>query len=272
MTFRGVMRRLHALLSMPVAQRPAVLKYRCNICARLVQTKVIELGREMVSCCYCGSTVRSRALIHLLSLHLYGRSCAICEFPCQPGVRVLDMSGWDEYGRRLKQRIDYLNTYYHKEPRLDITAIDESWHGQFDVVISSEVLEHVVPPVSVAFANLWQLLKPGGMLILTVPYRKEGVTIEHFPALHAFELTQESGQWCLINTTREGCQERFNNLIFHGGAGSTLEIRVFSRSGLLHELTQADFVDIRFHDETAFDDGILWQDNWSLPVTARRPA
>lgn len=225
-----------------------------------------------MSCCICGSTVRNRALIHLLSMHLYGRSLAICEFPSRPGVRVLDMSGWEGYARRLKQRINYLNTFFHKEPRLDITISDSLWHGQFDVVISSEVLEHVVPPVSVAFANLWQLLKPGGLLILTAPYRKEGATVEHFPALHAFELTQAAGHWCLFNTTREGCQERYENLVFHGGPGSTLEMRVFSESGLLHDLTEAGFIDIRLHGEAALDDGILWHDDWSLPVTAVRPA
>ena len=40
----------------------------------------------------------------------------------------------------------------------------------------------------------------------------------------------------MINTTREGRIEEFEDLIFHGGEGETLEKRVFSLPDLLDEL------------------------------------
>ena len=48
--------------------------------------------------------------------------------------------------------------FLHKEPRLDITSVDASLHGQFDFIISTEVFEHVAAPVSRAFENARDML------------------------------------------------------------------------------------------------------------------
>jgi SAM-dependent methyltransferase len=53
----------------------------------------------------------------------------------------------------------------------------------------ADVLEHVAPPYEQALANLCQLLKPGGVLILTVPMKSEGSTDEHFPELYQYDLS-----------------------------------------------------------------------------------
>lgn len=45
-----------------------------------------------------------------------------------------------------------------------------------------------------------------------------------------------------------GKHEDFRDLVFHGGPGSTLEMRVFSRESVIDNLGKASFVDIRFHD------------------------
>src|SRR5688500_5115638 len=42
-------------------------------------------------------------------------------------------------------------------------------HGEFDLVWCSEVLEHI-PDVSFALGEIRRVLKPGGRLLLTVPY------------------------------------------------------------------------------------------------------
>jgi 2-polyprenyl-3-methyl-5-hydroxy-6-metoxy-1,4-benzoquinol methylase len=70
------------------------------------------------------------------------------------------------------RKLDYANTYYHTEPRLDVLAPPAHDRERFHFIISSDVLEHVAPPVEAAFANLRAMLLPGGTLVLT------GTTLE----------------------------------------------------------------------------------------------
>jgi hypothetical protein len=50
-----------------------------------------------------------------------------------------------------------------------------------------------------------------------------------------------------------------------------LEMRVFSESGVLRELEHAGFTDIHIHREPYSQFGIAWPQEWSLPISARRP-
>jgi len=74
-----------------------------------------------------------------------------------------------------------------------------------------------------------------------------------------------------MNVTKEGVEERFENLTFHGGTGFTLEMRLFSRAGLFKGLSAAGFTDIKVHSESVSEYGIEWPESWSLPLTARAP-
>lgn len=246
------------------------LRFRCNICGSASRAAKDRLGREQPSC-RCGSTVRLRALVHVLSVRLFGNSLALQHFPLRPEIIGIDMSGADAYAGKLALKLGYTNTYIHKPPYLDITNPEADWLGRCDFVISSDVFEHVAPPVSRAFVNAMRILKPGGVFVLTVPYVKEGKTLEHFPELHDYRLERRGGQHILVNTTIGGARQEFSNLVFHGGPGDTLEMRVFSEAGVLEELRRAGFEDIRIHSETNEAFGIAWEESWSLPISARRP-
>ena len=92
-------------------------------------------------------------------------------------------------------------------------------------------MEHVPPPVERAFANLYRMLKPDGLLLLTVPYTLDGRTVEHFPELHRIRAglarrPHRAGE-SRGATARSKCS-RISS--FHGGDGSTLEMRVFSEA------------------------------------------
>lgn len=245
--------------------------FRCNICGRRNKVGTERFAREETSC-PCNSTVRLRALVHVLSRELFGESYAIPDMPKRKDLVGVDMSGAATYSARLPARLGYINTYLHKPPRLDITDPDPQWLGGCDFVISSDVFEHVAPPVGRAFENAMRLLKPGGVFVLTVPYTKAGTTIEHFPELHDYRIETHDGKRILLNTTADGRQQTFDQLVFHGGEGETLEMRVFSEAGVLAELQRAGFTEIRIHGEPCLEYGILWRDDWSLPITARRPA
>lgn len=267
---RRVLRRLASKQSDPGAA-PGALSFTCNVCSTLNSASVSELGREVASCIGCGSTVRMRAIVHALSISLFGVSRTLDDFPVDKTIRGVGMSDWVEYARRLEARLDYTNTFYHQEPRLDITDIDPVLEGTLDFVISSDVFEHVTPPVSRAFVNTRRLLKPGGVFVFTVPYTKEGdKTKEHFPNLHQFEVAEQDGEFRLKNTTRSGQVEIFENLIFHGGPGQTLEMRVFSEMSVLKELNEAGFSQTTVLRTPVWEYGIYWPVHWSLPIVAVR--
>lgn len=251
-------------------KRFGLLLYQCNICGWACKTRISELGREKQSCVFCGSTVRFRALIHLLSVELFGKSLAIKDFPETENIVGIGMSDWSAYASPLEKKVRYTNTFYHQEPKLDITSVPSSLEGTLDFVISSDVFEHVPPPVSRAFENTYKLLKPGGVFIFTVPYTKEAHTKEHFPELYEYTLIKENGRHILKNRKKDGTEEVFSDLVFHGGPGSTLEMRVFSEASLLEELEKAGFKEVKIRKEPYFERGIYWHDDWSLPVTARK--
>jgi len=211
-----------------------------------------------------------RSIIRVLSTELFGNNLLLKDFPAHPDIRGLGMTDWEGYANTLAEKFSYQNTYYHQEPRLDISAVDIPVHLLAnDFVISSEVFEHVVPPVSRAFENVSKMLKPGGLFILTVPYTIKKETIEHFPELYDFTVVENDKAFVLRNKTREGVIQEFRNLVFHGGPGATLEMRVFSENSIIQHLRNAAFHAIKVHREPDFAHGVWWPQSWALPISAR---
>jgi GT2 family glycosyltransferase/SAM-dependent methyltransferase len=260
-------------LKLPRGKKPwGTLHFRCNICGRTCESLITDLQREKRSCA-CGSTVRLRAIVHRLSTELFGHSLALPDFPSRPELHGLGMSDV-HYADLLRRKFNYVNSFYHKEPRLDIAApLEAGREGAFDFVISTEVFEHIAPPVQAGFQNLRRLLKPSGVLIFSVPYTLDPATIEHFPELHEYEIIARLGAAPVLkNTTVDGRQQIFRDLVFHGGDGATLEMRVFSESGLREEFEQAGFARVDISSEPCWEHGIYWEQPWSLPLTARPSA
>jgi SAM-dependent methyltransferase len=247
----------------------SAVDFRCNICGTQNTVPPERLERESRSCSGCGSSVRLRAVIHVLSTELFGRSLPLLEFPQRKDLVGAGMTDPDGYALGLARKFSYTNTYYHQEPRLDITAPDAQWAASLDFLISSEVFEHVPPPVSLAFDNLRRLMKPGGAVVFTVPYVKADRTVEHFPDLNEYNIAVEHGRHVLRNRTRDGRGQRFDNLVFHGGPGETLEMRVFGEAALLEEFRRAGFGDVKVHSEPCPEYGIYWRSDEGLPVSAR---
>jgi len=252
---------------MKIKTKQGQLTFRCNICGELAISHMSKLTREQASCQQCGSTLRMRSLIHVLSLALFNASLCLADFPTRKDIKGIGMSDWDGYAIPLAKKLDYTNTYYHQAPYLDITHIDEDQVGTLDFIISTDVYEHITPPVQIAFDNARRLLKPNGVMIFSVPYAVEGETQEHFPDLHEFEFNADQTE--LINTTRAGEQQRFDDLCFHGGPGSTLEMRVFSEADLVRDFHAAGFQHIIFHHQPRFGYGIYWRVLSGLPISAR---
>lgn len=258
------------------------ITFQCNICGSNTTFPRELITREQVSCSTCGSTLRFRSVIHALSLGLFGKSFNLTNFPVDPTIRGIGMSDWDGYAIPLAKHLHYVNTYYHQEPYLDIVADVVSGFELYDFIISSDVLEHVPAPVNIAFFNIFRLLKPGGVLILTVPYSND-TTIEHFPNLYNYKIQNIDNEFVLINTSPDGSQKKYYNLIFHGGPGTTLEMRRFGKADVFKYLEHAGFTDIFVVEDEIYEFGILKKhlSNQSVPnqphvfesptIMARRP-
>jgi len=246
------------------------IHFTCNICSASNKTGLASLSREVPSCSQCGSTVRMRAIVHVLSMELFGESVLLKEFPIRKDIAGVGMSDWQGYAKPLAQKLDYTNTYYHQEPKLDITSPPEKLNQALDFVISTDVFEHVLYPVSRAFENTRRLLKNEGVFVFTVPYTKEGEdTVEHFGELHDFEIIEINGKHILRDIDKLGNERQFDNLVFHGGPGSTLEMRVFSEKSLMRELANSGFGQVRIYRQPHLKYGIFWDVGWSLPIAAR---
>lgn len=245
-------------------------KFHCNICGAECSRPADGLGRETENCAACGSTVRLRALIALMSREMFGVLLALPEFPVLKGIRGIGMSDAPGLADRLADKFDYTNTFYHRAPVFDVTRPNDRDRGRYDFILSSEVMEHVPPPIERAFATIFEMLKPDGLLLLTTPYTLGGKTREHFPELYQFTLASPGGNTVLINRRRDGTVETFENLVFHGGHGSTVELREFSEPSLRSILAQAGFDAAHFAGEDVPEFGVEHSETWSLPIAARK--
>jgi SAM-dependent methyltransferase len=255
-----------------VPHAPAVLEqslaYACNICGAANVARIATLERETGSCQGCRSTVRLRSIIDLLSRALFGASLPIARFPRDSRKCGVGLSDAHVYAHRLARKLTYVNTYYHQPPRLDVCAPDPALRDSCDFVLASDVLEHVVPPVNAAFAGIHSMLRTNGVLVGSVPYSLNPATIEHFPQLHEFHIDGKPGARRLHNRRRDGVDETFDRLVFHGGDGATLEMREFSRASLTAELEAAGFSRIRIAEQDVYEWGIVWLKPWSIPFVA----
>lgn len=231
----------------------------CGVCSR--ENFAGNIDRETPGCAGCGSNVRIRAMIRMLSSEICNDVIPLTEFPPLPQVKGLGLSDDPRYAGFLAQKFSYVNTYYDREPFFDITKTHPDLYGTYDFILSSEVFEHVPSPVERALEECCKLLKPNGFLCATVPFASEGETREHYPDLHEYATVNLAGRPVLVNRRKDGTVEVHEGLVFHGGAGATLEMREFSQSGLVDKLLGAGFTSVIFDEENG---------PHSMPFIARR--
>ena len=239
----------------------------CNVCGS--RNHVAELAAEPASCA-CGSNVRTRALIHLLSMELFGRNLVLADFHRLKSVRGIGMSDKSCYASILQEKFYYRNTFYDLEPRFDFSQPHIDLYGTLDFVLSGDVLEHVAPPVETTLTEILGLLKPHGFLVATVPCSSGEMLREHYPDLHEYRILPLGGTPVLINRRRDGHLEVTDELAFHGGFGATLEMRQLTVAALYEKLLASRFTNVRFFNENVPECGILFDRDVSQPLIAAK--
>jgi SAM-dependent methyltransferase len=170
----------------------------------------------------------------------------------------------------LAQRLDYRNSFLDRGLRVDIVDPPEDLLGHFDFLIAADVFPHVAAPVQRAFDGARRLLRPGGLLLLTVPYDPGAPTLEHFEGLRDLDVREEAGRRRLHARAADGSEVLREDLVFHGGEGFTLEMRRFGLQDLLAHCRQAGFDQVAVEGDEVPERGIRWQP-WSQPLSARVP-
>jgi SAM-dependent methyltransferase len=244
-----------------------VISFTCNICGAHNTAKTTDW--EAPSCSGCRSNVRKRAIIYLLSAELLADGLTLPDFPSIRGIKGIGLSDDASYAVPLAAKFDYTNTFYDREPYLDITDPDPKLYGTYDFILSSDVFEHVPAPVERAFEQCHKLLKPGGLLCITVPSTLDENTLERYPDLHDYAIVPLRDEQVLVNRKKDGTLEIHDRLAFHGGHGSTLEMRLFSQRHLAEKLRNAGFSEVRFQADSVEKFGIILQ-GWSRPLVARK--
>jgi SAM-dependent methyltransferase len=179
---RAVVRRARKLVSRTRPYRSSLLRGhwnvgRCPICEG--PTVFVELGdylRDHYRCIRCGSIPRYRATIYFLSrLFPNWRALSIYEAaPSGPASTKLRR----ECGRYVSSqffpgvRPGTLQGGVRVENLECLTFPDES----FDIVISQDVLEHLMRP-QLVFAEIARVLRPGGAHLFTVPCDRSRTTL-----------------------------------------------------------------------------------------------
>lgn len=234
----------------------------CNICGGYTDTICNGGTREELLCQTCFSNARFRAVTYafqkyVLKNDMPPESFRLCDMEERKDLKGIGQSDWPGYAFHLERRTNYTNTFYHQEPRLDITGDVSAW-SEMDFVISSDVLEHVEPPISTSFMNLRKILRPGGVLILSVPYQDGEQSVEYYPDLYKYKIIELDSDYLLINKTRNNEIQVFGNLVFHGGPGSTLEMRMLGRGGLIRYLQSSGFTNIVDIEPNLHEIGAVW--------------
>ena len=243
----------------------------CPVCGSTYRINIEEEKREGKLCPHCGASGRAQAIGLFVSRLLFGNDGPLVAQVPDFSKSMVGLSDNRVYAEPLSKICDYTNTFYHQEPFLDICDPSSAHIQQYDLVISADVFEHVIGPPSKAFTGAYRLLKPGGHLILTVPFVNNGEYIEHYPGAVGYQsMEDEDGKWIAEIEYATGQKEIDRSAKFHGGPGKTLEMRLFNRDRLTQELVSAGFEDIRFHTDNEPQHGICWGPASRL-VTARRP-
>lgn len=169
-------------------------------------------------CRNCSSTSRHRAVAYVVGQVLKEGPIPVFQWPNRKGVRILESSARGPHPVMFEEKFDYFAVEYDpvkiaegKHPR--DYADFQNLHfddAMFDLVIASDVFEHVRKDED-GYRQIHRVLKPGGSLIMTVPYDHDRPNT-------------------IIRVDTSGREDvHLMEPEYHGGGGHTLTYRNYGR-------------------------------------------
>jgi SAM-dependent methyltransferase len=163
-----------------IAAHPANHAYlgrRCNVCGRRTVFLADDPAEPLIRrCAWCRSTPKYRAIVRVLEEELGLPLRALLD----GGGRVFELSTTSPVYRVHRGRAGYCASAHLRDRPFGVELRRGVWNqdvqrlsfddASFDVVISSETMEHVRLPWT-GFAEIARVLKPGGVHCFTIPYR-----------------------------------------------------------------------------------------------------
>jgi len=133
--------------------------------------------RESFRCKGCKTNSRQRLLAFFLGSVL-GFRPPVKSWPPDKNIAIFESSGFGGYPKYLSDKFTYYNTDfvpeitaargYDNKKYADLQAMPYP-DNFFDVLLSSDVLEHV-RDYKKALSEIYRVLKPGGLMLLQIPY------------------------------------------------------------------------------------------------------
>jgi SAM-dependent methyltransferase len=171
---------------------------RCNLCGHLGTMLYempdlelfghhrIDVLRETLRCAGCHSKMRDRTIAFGLLTVLNRRLGTAVETLAElapllpPDLRVLDTDAHSRFGKSLRSAAGYVSSLYLPDREngatldangtVNVNLEDMPFpDDSFDIIITSEVMEHV-RYVDTAHREIARCLRPGGTYLFTVPY------------------------------------------------------------------------------------------------------
>src|SRR5438105_3536006 len=83
----------------------AMVAFRCNLCGADCRVASTAISREEASCRHCGSTLRMRAVAHLLTTELLGHGIALPDLKPRQDIRGIGLSDSGPYVSLLEDKL-----------------------------------------------------------------------------------------------------------------------------------------------------------------------
>ena len=226
----------------------------CSICGKLII--FLHVNREGNKCNKCGSYWRTRAVITALLMH-FRNDYKVPLLKTQPDFSLISVGMSDDLSitKFLPNFTMHTNTLLDSYPELNLLELKPDQVEISDILICSDVLEHVVNNIELSFINLYRILKPNGLLILSVPlikvhekYSSRNIQNSDFLKTGVREYYPNINEWrhdeitdSIIWTDSSNSVHKMNSPEWHGGIGLTLTFRLFSKDYIVHNLKTVGF-------------------------------
>jgi SAM-dependent methyltransferase len=141
---------------------------RCRCCQKVSLFPQFSIGEEVRFCVFCRANLRYEMLAEYLR----------DKHPDIARLDVLELDPFSSLQQILQNAKTYTRTYFDPNVKVgtpradgakmaDVTKLQFA-DNSFDLIVSSEVLEHV-PDLNAAFKEMRRVLRPGGCHVFTVP-------------------------------------------------------------------------------------------------------